>query len=180
MTGYIEEARRSFEEYKQLAEKAFAQLTPPDWTRTLDPESNSIAIIVKHLAGNMRSRWTDFLTSDGEKPDRNRDQEFELSPATTPEEIRRWWDSGWDCVFNALAGLSDADLDRKVVIRGQHYSVMHAINRQLLHYAQHIGQIVLLAKHYRGPQWQTLSVPRGKSATAAFELEAERHRRHNR
>ncbi len=116
---------------------------------TLDPESNSVAIIVKHLAGNMRSRSTDFLTSDGEKPDRHRDQEFELSPETTRAEIMRWWESGWACVFSAIEALRPEDVQRTVTIRGEPHTVLQAINRQLAHYAYHVGQIVFLAKHLR-------------------------------
>jgi hypothetical protein len=130
---------------------------------TLDPESNSIAILVKHLAGNMRSRFTDFLTADGEKPDRNRDQEFEITSATTRADVMRWWENGWTCVFAAVEGLKPEDIMRTVTIRGEPHTVMQALNRQIAHYAQHTGQIVFLAKHFRSGEWKTLSVPRGKS-----------------
>ena len=162
-TSYLEESVAWFRYYKNLAERAMAQATDEQLFATLDPESNSIAIIVKHLAGNMRSRWTDFLTSDGEKPDRNRDSEFEEPPATR-DELLQVWEQGWACVFDALEPLSDADLGRRVTIRGEAHSVMQAINRQMAHYASHIGQIVLLAKHFQHAQWRSLSVPRGKSA----------------
>ena len=130
---------------------------------TLDAESNSIAIIVKHMSGNMRSRWTDFLTSDGEKPDRNRDTEFE-APPTTRAELMEMWERGWKLLFGALEPLGDADLTRTITIRTEPHSVMQAINRQVGHYAHHLGQIVFLAKHFAGANWQTLSVPRRKSA----------------
>ena len=129
----------------------------------LDEEMNSIAIIVKHMAGNMRSRWTDFLTSDGEKPDRNRDTEF-VAPPSTRSELMRVWNDGWERVFHALEPLSEADLEREVFIRSEPHSVMQAINRQIAHYAYHRGQIVFLAKQLKGSSWQTLSVPRNKSA----------------
>jgi len=130
---------------------------------TLDAESNSIAIIVKHLSGNMRSRWTDFLTTDGEKPNRNRDSEF-VDPPVTRAGLLADWEDGWDRVFGALETLTDADLGRKVTIRGEAHSVMQAVNRQLAHYPHHVGQIVLLAKHFACDRWQSLSVPRNRSA----------------
>jgi hypothetical protein len=129
----------------------------------LDAEMNSIAVIIKHMAGNMRSRWTDFLTTDGEKPDRNRDSEFENPPATRAALLENW-ENGWSCVFAALEPLSDADLGRTVTIRGEAHSVMQAINRQIAHYANHIGQIVLLAKHFAADHWQSLTIPRAKRA----------------
>ena len=129
----------------------------------LDAEMNSIAVIIKHMAGNMRSRWTDFLTTDGEKPDRNRDSEFENPPATRAALLENW-ENGWSCVFAALEPLSDADLGRTVTIRGEAHSVMQAINRQIAHYANHIGQIVLLAKHFAADHWQALTIPRAKRA----------------
>ena len=131
---------------------------------TLDEEMNSIAVIVKHMAGNMRSRWTNFLISDGEKPDRNRDQEFEAPPATR-EALLKLWEDGWNCLFSALKPLVDADLSRTVTIRGEPHSVVQAINRQLAHYPYHCGQIVFLAKHFRGREWKSLSIPRGKSTS---------------
>jgi hypothetical protein len=162
-TSYIEDALAMFRQYKQLGEKAIAQVADEQLFATLDEESNSIAIIVKHITGNMRSRWTDFLTSDGEKPTRNRDSEF-VDPPDTREALLREWEQGWSCVFSALEPLTDADLPRTVTIRGEAHSVMQAINRQLAHYPMHIGQIILLAKHYAGPHWQTLSVARNRSA----------------
>jgi hypothetical protein len=146
-----------------MGEAAMAQLQDADFFVTLDPESNSVAILVKHLAGNMRSRFTDFLITDGEKPDRFRDQEFELTPATTRGDIMRWWEEGWARVLGAIESLKPEDVMRTVTIRGEPHTVLQAINRQIAHYAQHIGQIVFLAKHLRSSEWQTLSIPRGKS-----------------
>jgi uncharacterized protein DUF1572 len=160
---YIEEARRQMRGYKRMGEGAMAQLRDDDFFLTLDPESNSIAILVKHLAGNMRSRFTDFLTSDGEKPDRFRDHEFEVSGATTRADVMRWWEEGWACVQGAIDALTPEDVMRTVTIRGEPHTVLQAINRQIAHYAAHIGQIVFLAKHLRSSEWKTLSIPRGKS-----------------
>jgi Protein of unknown function (DUF1572) len=130
---------------------------------TLDPESNSIAIIVKHLAGNMRSRWTGFLTTDGEKPDRRRDVEF-IDPPPTRRDLLQAWEDGWKRLFETLESLSDDDLKRTITIRGEAHSVMQAVNRQVAHYGLHVGQIVLLAKHFAGSEWKPVSVPRGQSA----------------
>ncbi len=175
-TGYLEEARLSFREYKLLAEGAFAQLRPEDWLRQIDPESNSIAAIVKHMAGNMRSRWTDFLLSDGEKPDRNRDHEFVLDPSTTPEQVIAWWNAGWNCVFQAVDPLTEGDLARRVRIRGQEYTVLQAVNRQVKHYSYHIGQIIFLAKHFRGAEFKSLSIPKGKSTELGVRMETQRYK----
>src|ERR1700723_24443 len=160
---YLDEARRQFRGNKRLAEAAIAQLTDEELFIALDPESNSIAILIKHLAGNMRSRFTDFLTTDGEKPDRNRDQEFEITPATTRAEVMRWWEEGWTRVLAAIEALKPEDIMRTVTIRGEPHTVMQAVNRQIAHYAQHTGQIVFLAKHLRSSAWKTLTIPRGKS-----------------
>jgi hypothetical protein len=160
---YFDEARRQLRGNKRLAEAAIAQLKDEELFFTLDPESNSIAILVKHLAGNMRSRFTDFLTTDGEKPDRFRDQEFELNAATTRADVMRWWEEGWEQVFTTLNALKPEDVMRTVTIRGEPHTVLQAINRQIAHYASHSGQIILLAKHLRSKQWKTLSIPRGKS-----------------
>jgi len=149
--------------YKRMGEGAMSQLRDEDFFVTLDAESNSVAILVKHLAGNMRSRFTDFLTSDGEKPERFRDQEFELTPATGRADIMKWWEEGWACVFAALDPLKPEDVMRTVTIREEPHTVLQAINRQIAHYAAHIGQIVFLAKHLRSSEWKTLSIPRGKS-----------------
>jgi len=161
-TSYVTDSLALFRQYKSLAERAIAQVSDEQLIQILDPESNSIALIVKHIAGNMRSRWTNFLTSDGEKPDRDRDSEFERPPATRAE-LLRLWESGWDCVFAAVEPLSEADLVRTVTIRGEAHSVMQAINRQLMHYAMHIGQIVFLAKHFQSDRWNSLSIPKRRS-----------------
>lgn len=158
-TSHIEDSIALFVYYKKLGERAIAQVGDDQIFAAIDPEANSIAIIVKHLAGNMRSRWTGFLTTDGEKPDRNRDSEFEEPPATRAE-LMQLWESGWSCLFGALHHLTDDDLTRTITIRGEAHSVLQAINRQLAHYPHHIGQIVLLAKHFARDHWQSLSVPR--------------------
>jgi uncharacterized damage-inducible protein DinB len=160
---YLEEARRQMRGHKRLAEGAMAQLRDEDLFVTLDAESNSVALLVKHMAGNMRSRFTDFLTSDGEKPDRFRDREFELEPATTRANVMNWWEDGWAQVFAALDSLRSDDVMNTVTIRGEPHTVMQAVNRQIAHYAYHTGQIVMLAKHLRAGEWNTLSIPRGKS-----------------
>jgi hypothetical protein len=170
-TSYTEDSRSLFRTYKRLAEKAMEQVTDEQLLATLDGEMNSIALIVKHLAGNMRSRWTDFLTTDGEKSDRDRDAEF-LDPPQTRETLLALWDQGWNCMLKALEPLSDADLGRTVSIRGKAHSVMQAINRQLSHYSYHCGQIVFLAKHLHAEGWQSLSVPRGRSNEFNRRVEA--------
>ena len=162
---YLDDALKVFRTYKSLGEKAIAQARDEDLFVTLDPEANSIALVVKHLWGNMRSRWTDFLTTDGEKPDRHRDTEFEQDEGLTRADVLRWWEEGWQLVFAAVEPLTPADLERTVTIRGEPHTVMQAINRQLAHYAHHIGQIVFLAKHFRSHEWQSLSIPRGQSET---------------
>ena len=154
---------REFRKLKQQADRAIAQVRPDDLFRTLDDEANSIAILMKHIAGNMRSRWTSFLTADGEKPDRNRDTEFILDDTDTADQIKPLWESAWKLVFDELQALRPEDLDRCVIIRGEPQTVPEAIFRQMTHYAGHVGQIVLLAKHFAGDRWQTLSVPRGQS-----------------
>ena len=167
---YLEDALRTFRDYKQLGERAFAQLSDEDFFRTIDDESNSIAVIIKHIAGNMLSRWTDFLTTDGEKPERNRDMEFVMLPETTKDEMLAYWEKGWKCTFEALEPLTPEDLMRTVRIRGEDHTVVQAINRQIAHYANHIGQIVYLAKHFKSSEWQSLSVPKNKSAEFSAQL----------
>jgi hypothetical protein len=162
-THYLDEARRQLRGHKRMGEAAMTQLRDEEFLVTLDPESNSVAVLVKHLAGNMRSRFADFLTSDGEKPDRFRDQEFAVTPSTTRTEVMKWWEEGWAYVFAAIDPLNPEDVMRIVTIRGEPHTVLQAINRQIAHYAQHIGQIVFLAKHLRSSEWKTLSIPRGKS-----------------
>ena len=161
--SYLEDSLSVFRQYKKLAERAMEQVTEEQLFATLDEEANSIAIIVKHMAGNMRSRWTDLLTTDGEKPDRDRDSEF-VNPPATRKALLDAWEDGWARMFRALESLSDADLTRTVTIRGEAHSVMQAINRQLAHYPHHVGQIVLLAKHFAHDRWQSLSVLRNSSA----------------
>jgi len=170
-TSYLEDSLAVFAYYKKLAERAMDQLTDEQLFATLDDEANSIAIIVKHMSGNMLSRWTGFLTTDGEKPSRNRDGEFEEPPATRAALLATW-EAGWACLFAALQLLTDADLARTVTIRGEAHSVLQAINRQLAHYPHHVGQIVLLAKHFAHDRWQSLSVPRKGSAEFNRRVEA--------
>ena len=161
---YLEEIGRQLRGHKRMGENAIAQLDDADLFTLIDSESNSIAILVRHIAGNARSRFTDFLTSDGEKPDRFRDSEFEISATTTTrDEVMRWWEEGWSYVFSAVDSLKPEDLTRTVTIRQQPHTVLQALNRALGHYAQHIGQIVFLAKHLRAEEWTTLSIPRGQS-----------------
>jgi hypothetical protein len=162
-TSYLEDSLALFRHYKKLAEGAIDQVTDEQLFTTLDEEMNSIAVIVKHMAGNMRSRWTDFLTTDGEKADRNRDTEF-IEPPLTREALIQAWNDGWNTMFAALEPLTDADMKRTVTIRGEAHSVVQAINRQTAHYAYHCGQIVFLAKHLQHSNWKSLSVPRGQSS----------------
>jgi hypothetical protein len=160
---YLENALRTFHDYKKLAERAFEQIDDEHFFRTIDDESNSIAVNMKHMAGNMLSRWTDFLASDGEKPERDRDLEFVMLPETTRADMIAYWDNGWQCVFNGVEPLKPDDLLRTITIRGQDHTVVQAINRQLAHYAYHVGQIVYLAKHFKASEWQSLSVPKDRS-----------------
>jgi uncharacterized damage-inducible protein DinB len=162
-TSHVKDAIDLFRYYKKLAERAMAQCPDEGLFTILSAESNSIAIVVKHMSGNMRSRWTDFLTSDGEKPDRNRDSEFE-APPTTRAELMELWEGGWKLLFGALEPLSDADLTRTITIRTEPHSVTQAINRQIAHYSYHVGQIVYLARHFAGEKWQSLTIPKKKSA----------------
>jgi Protein of unknown function (DUF1572) len=164
-TSFVKDATRLFRDTKKLAEGAMEQCPDEDLFTVLDAESNSVGIIVKHMAGNMRSRWQDFLTTDGEKPDRKRDTEFE-DPPKTRAELMDIWERGWKFVFDAMAPLTDADLARTVTIRSEPHSVMQAVNRSLGHYAYHTGQIVFLAKHFAAVgtgHWRSLTVPRGQS-----------------
>lgn len=162
-TSYLEDSIAVFRQYKKLVERAVEQVNDDELFLVLDDEMNSIAIVMKHMAGNMRSRFRDFLTTDGEKPDRDRDSEFVNAPATRAE-LMKMWEDGWGYLFGALEPLSEEDLKRTVTIRGEAHSVMQAINRQLAHYPYHCGQIVFLAKHFRSTAWKSLTVPRGKSA----------------
>jgi hypothetical protein len=162
-TSYLTDTISLFRSYKELGDRAIAQAPDALLVATLDSESNSIATIVKHLSGNMHSRWTDLLTSDGEKPTRNRDGEFEAPPQTRAEVVGLW-ESGWKCVFDALAALTDKNLGQTVYIRTEPHSVMQAINRNLAHSVYHVGQIIFLAKHFAGDKWTTLTIPRNRSA----------------
>ena len=175
---YLKDALQTFRDYKKLAEKALAQIEGEEFFVTLDEESNSIAVIIKHMAGNMISRWTDFLTTDGEKPDRHRDMEFVITKGTTRDELLAYWERGWACVFSAVEPLRAGDFDRKVLIRGEEHSIIEAVNRQLTHYAYHIGQLIFLAKHFRSAQWQSLSIPRNKSAEFNAYLTGNTERPH--
>jgi hypothetical protein len=160
---YLEDALLQLRKHKALAEQAASQVSDAQFAQTLDPEANSIALVMKHVAGNMRSRWRDFLTSDGEKPDRDRDSEFVLEGGETRARVMAQWEEGWRLAFAAIEPLTPADLERTVTIRGEPHTVLEAINRQLTHYAYHVGQIVFIAKHLAGERWKTLSVPRGRS-----------------
>ncbi len=161
---YLADTIDQFRKARRLAERAIAQVDDNEFFASLDAEANSIAILVKHMAGNMRSRWRDFLTSDGEKPDRNRDREFVIDEADTRDALIERWNDGWAYLFDALEPLSGDDLMQPVLIRSQPHTIVEAINRQLTHYSYHVGQIVLLAKHIRGSEWHTLSIARGESA----------------
>src|SRR5690348_354571 len=172
---YLDDARKQFAKLKTQGDKAMAQVDDTDFFRTPDAESNSIAIILKHIAGNMRSRWTNFLTSDGEKPDRNRDGEF-LMEGETRESLMKRWEASWAVLTDALAALTPEQLEASVRVRGEPHTVLQAINRQLTHYAAHVGQIVYLAKHWAGSEWRTLSIPRGKSKE--FEVAKDGMRYH--
>lgn len=162
-TLWLADVRKRFSDSKDQCDRALAQVPFERWTHQLGPESNSIATIMLHMAGNMLSRWTDFLTTDGEKPDRDRDAEFENPEALSREQLLARWEAGWACLFSAIDPLTDADLDRTVTIRTKPLLVSAAITRQVQHYGVHTGQIVLLAKHLVGESWSTLSVARGAS-----------------
>ena len=161
--NYHTDAVSSFRNYKKLAERAIEQVSDEEFFAQIDAESNSIAVIVKHVAGNLHSRWRNFLTTDGEKPDRNRDTEFQMI-GDTREPLMEFWERGWQTLFDNLEPLTEEELSRNVTIRGEPHTVVEAINRQLTHYSYHIGQIVFLAKHLRSSEWKTLSVPRNRSA----------------
>ena len=164
---YIDDCIFQLRKLKAQADKAIAQVDDTQFFALLDPDANSIALIVKHVAGNMRSRWTDFLTSDGEKPDRHRDTEFEREAGDTRAAVMARWEAGWDLLLNTLSSLKPVDLGKTVTIRGEPHTVVQAINRQVSHYSAHVGQITLLAKHYAGSRWQTLSIPKRKNIPAS-------------
>jgi hypothetical protein len=171
--NYFEDAVSALKAYKKMADKAIAQLNDDELFVTLDEESNSVAVIMKHMAGNMFSRWTDFLTSDGEKPDRNRDMEFVIEANTTKQDVLDYWERGWACVFAAVEPLTLEDFEKTVMIRGEKHTIVQAINRQLMHYSYHIGQIVFLAKHFRSTEWSSLSIPRNKSAEFNLKMQSQ-------
>jgi uncharacterized damage-inducible protein DinB len=161
--AYLDEVRRALRGHKRLADGAISQLGDDELFRQIDAESNSVAVLMKHIAGNMRSRLTDFLTTDGEKPDRHRDQEFEITADTTRAQLMEMWENGWHLAFGTIGALQPQDLERPVTIRGEPLTALQALHRAVAHYAYHVGQIVFLAKHFRGAEWKTLSIPRGKS-----------------
>ncbi|MFN2565150.1 MAG: DUF1572 family protein [Gemmatimonadaceae bacterium] len=165
--AYLRSILRTYRMYKDLGERAIAQVsTDADLHRQIDPESNSIAVIVKHVAGNLRSRFRDFLTTDGEKPDRNRDAEFEMTDNVSRAEVLRWWNDGWGAVLEAIEALRPEDLERTVTIRREEFLVVEALNRSVTHTAYHVGQIVYVARHLAGASWTSLSIPKGRSAEA--------------
>jgi hypothetical protein len=174
---YLDEAFRSLRGYKRLADAAIAQLSEEQFFAAPDPESTSIAIIVKHIAGNMRSRFTDFLTADGEKSDRNRDTEFVMPADAKRDEVFAVWEQNWHLVLDTVNSLSSDDLGRTVTIRGEPHSVLQALNRQVTHYAYHVGQIVYVAKHWKGADWKSLSVPKGQSEQFNAEMLRKRQNR---
>jgi len=166
-TTYLADVRRAFGNYKALGDAALKNIPDNDLHTELDPNSNSMAVIVKHVAGNLRSRFRDFLTTDGEKPDRDRDSEFEIRERVARDTILQWWEDGWSTVLGAIDGLTADDLTRTVTIRGEAFAVTEALNRSVTHTAYHVGQMVYLARHFAGPAWKSLTIPKGKSADFA-------------
>jgi hypothetical protein len=161
---YLADILRTFKNYKALGDAALAQTPDEHLTTELDPNSNSIAVIAKHVGGNLRSRFQDFLTTDGEKPDRNRDGEFEAAGRVTRADVVGWWEAGWNRLTAALDALTPSDLTRTVEIRREPLLVLEALNRSAAHTAYHVGQMVYLARHFAGDRWKTLSIPKGQSA----------------
>ena len=161
---YLRDVLRTYRNYKMLAEKALAQVGDDQLHTLLDPDANSLAIVIKHIGGNLRSRFTDFLTADGEKPDRNRDTEFEMPASATRDQIMSIWEAGWSAALGAIEALKPEDLDRTVYVRREAFLVVEALNRSVTHTAMHVGQILTLAKHFAGPDWKSLSIPKGQSA----------------
>ena len=161
--NYHADAIQSFRNYKKMAERAIEQVSDEEFFRAIDAESNSIAVILKHMAGNLHSRWRDFLTIDGEKPDRNRDTEFEMT-GDTRESLEKFWETGWQTLFDNIEPLTSEDFSKTITVRGESHTVVEAINRQLTHQSYHVGQIVFLAKYFRSSEWKTLSIPKNKSA----------------
>jgi hypothetical protein len=167
--AYLRNIVRTYRSYKDMAERAMAQVVSArDLNRELDKDSNSIAIIAKHVSGNLRSRFRDFLTSDGEKPDRNRDSEFENDAPVSREQLLRSWNEAWDIALGSIEALTAADLERTIHIRDEEMLVVEALNRSITHTAYHVGQIVYLARHYASPNWTTLSIPRKRPTNAGI------------
>ena len=162
--SYVQLVYREFRRLKSLGDGAISQMSREHFFAASSPSDNSVAVLVKHVGGNLVSRWTDFLTSDGEKPERDRDAEFEIGPNDTREELLQTWEREWITLFAALEPLQDSDMARVITVRGEPLTVLQAVNRQLTHYAYHVGQIVYVAKHFCGPAWHTLSIPRGGSS----------------
>jgi len=171
VADWIQLTQREFERYRHLAERSFSQVNDDEFFRATDAESNSIAVIAKHIGGNLRSRWTDFLTSDGEKPDRDRESEFTVQPDRS--EIMRIWDAGWTATLHTVGSLEQEDLEKTITIRGEPHTVPQALQRSLAHTTYHVGQIVTLARQFRGTEWKTLSVPRGGSAAFLNAMRAK-------
>ena len=167
---YLADIVRTFRNYKALGDKALAGAPDAHLVTELDANSNSIAVIVKHVGGNLKSRFRDFLTSDGEKPDRHRDSEFEMTDAVGRETILGWWNEGWGIALASLEALRPADLSRTITIRGEAFAVVEALNRSATHTAYHVGQIVYLARHFAGPSWKSLSIPKGQSTAAGGDF----------
>jgi hypothetical protein len=163
-TRYLLDIARTFGNYKALGDGALAQVSDEDFRRTIDPDANSVANLVKHVGGNLESRFRDFLTSDGEKPDRDRDGEFEFPDRPSRSELLGTWETGWKTTLASIGALTPADLERTVTIRGEAFLVVEALDRAAAHTAYHVGQIVFLAKHFAGPRWKTLSIPKGQSS----------------
>jgi uncharacterized damage-inducible protein DinB len=171
--AYLRDIVRTFRNYKALGERAIGQTPDEALHIELDANSNSIAVVVKHVSGNLRSRFRDFLTADGEKPDRNRDGEFEMAERVSRAQILQWWEDGWAAVLGAIDVLTPDDLERAVHIRGERFLVAEALNRSVTHTAYHVGQIVYLARHFAGPAWTSLSIPKGESAKAAGDFRSK-------
>jgi hypothetical protein len=163
LQNYLDDSIKTFRSYKDLADKAMAQVSDEEFFRQIDAESNSLAVIAKHIGGNLRSRWTEFLTADGEKPGRDRDSEF-VSADDARESLNKFWEDGWSALFTTLDSLTVGDLGKTTSIRGQAHTVVKAINRSIAHTASHVGQIIFLAKHLRADEWKNLSIPRNQSA----------------
>jgi uncharacterized damage-inducible protein DinB len=177
-THYLDEVFRGLRGHKRLADDSIAQLSDEQFFAQPSPESNSVGIIVKHMAGNLRSRFTGFLITDGEKPDRNRDQEFLMTPDTTRQQLLQWWEQNWQLLFETINSLQPDDLERTVAIRGQQHSVLQALNRAVSHCAYHTGQIAFLAKHWKGAEWKSLSVPKGQSEQFNAKM-LQKHQKHS-